>query len=128
MAWTVRRDRRHALVAAPIQSPLGSELLANVIPSERLRSAHVVQDDGCVRSGGAAAADVLAALPATRALGRLAHGFPRTTALLYRVVAARRETFGRLVGAGARRRADGLLQGASVTTAAELRDRPRPGS
>jgi hypothetical protein len=107
----------------PIQSPLGSELLVDIAPSERLRSAHVVRDDGCRRSGGAAAADVLSALPPTRVLGRLARSLPRTTALLYGVVAARRRSFGRLVGKEARRRADGLLKVLSATTAAELKVR-----
>jgi predicted DCC family thiol-disulfide oxidoreductase YuxK len=125
MAWALRRDRRHALVPVPIQSQLGGELLADVSPGERLRSAHVVRDDGSRRSGGAAAADVLSALPATRALGRLARGLPGATALLYRVVAGRRETFGRLVGGEARRRADRLLAAASAATAAQLADRPR---
>jgi predicted DCC family thiol-disulfide oxidoreductase YuxK len=123
MAWAVRRDHRHVLVTAPIQSPLGSELLADVVPSERLRSAHVVRDDGRRRSGGAAAADVLSVLPSTRVLGQLAHSLPRTTALLYGVVAARRKNFGRLVGKEARRRADGLLEASGITTAAELRSR-----
>jgi predicted DCC family thiol-disulfide oxidoreductase YuxK len=119
MAWAVRRDRDHVLAPAPIQSPLGSELLAVLAPSERLRSAHIVRDDGSRRSGGAAAADVLSALPATRILGRLAGGFPRTTDRLYRVVAARRMSFGRLVGTQARRRADDLLASVSAPTAAE---------
>jgi hypothetical protein len=113
------------LVTAPIQSQLGSELLADVVPGDRLRCAHVVRDDGCRRSGGAAAADVLSALPATRALGRVAHSLPRTTALLYGVVAARRKCIGRLVGNEARRRADDLLQATSATTAAELTGRDR---
>lgn len=45
-------------------------------------------DDGCRRSGGAAAAVVLSVLASTRVLGRLAHRLPRTTALLYGVVPA----------------------------------------
>lgn len=126
MAWAVRRDHRHVLVTAPIQSPLGSELLVDVLPGDRLRSAHVVWDDGRRRSGGAAAADVLSVLPSTRVLGRLAHSLPRATAWLYGVVAARRQSFGRLVGREARRRADGLLQASSATTAAELDVRLRP--
>jgi predicted DCC family thiol-disulfide oxidoreductase YuxK len=125
MAWATRRDHRHLLVPVPIQSPLGSELLVDVVPSDRLRSAHVVRDDGCRRSGGAAAADVLSVLPSTLVLGRLAHSLPRTTALLYAVVAARRQGFGRLVGKEARRRADGRLEALSATTAAELRARSR---
>jgi predicted DCC family thiol-disulfide oxidoreductase YuxK len=125
MAWAVRHDRRHVLVTVPIQSPLGCKLLADVVPGERVRSAHVVRDDGRRRSGGAAAADVLSVLAPTRALGRLAHSLPRTTALLYGVVAARRQSFGRLVGEDARRRADDLLQATSATTAAELEARSR---
>lgn len=125
MAWAVRRDHRHVLATVPIQSPLGSELLVDVAPSERLRSAHVIRDDGCRRSGGAAAADVLSALPSTRVLGRLARSLPRATALLYGMVAARRKSFGRLVGKEARRRADDLLGASSAPTAAELDARSR---
>jgi predicted DCC family thiol-disulfide oxidoreductase YuxK len=120
MAWAVKRDNRHVLVTVPIQSPLGCELLIDVSPSERLRWAHVVRDDGCRRSGGAAAADVLSVLGPTRLLGRLADSLPRTTALLYGVVAARRNSFGKLVGREARRRAHDQLPATSATTSAEL--------
>jgi len=120
MAWAVRRDERHVLVAVPIQSPLGSELLVDLAASDRLRSARVVRDDGHRLSGGAAAAEVLDVLPSTRFLGRLAHGLPGTTAFLYRVVARRRVSFGRLVCREARGRADDLLNATSATTAAEL--------
>jgi predicted DCC family thiol-disulfide oxidoreductase YuxK len=125
MAWAVRRDHHHVLVTVPIQSPFGCELLVDVVPSERLRSAHVIRDDGCRRSGGAAAAEVLSVLPPTRVLGRLARSLPRTTALLYDVVAARRKSFGRLVGKEARRRADELLAVPSAPTAVELKVRSR---
>jgi predicted DCC family thiol-disulfide oxidoreductase YuxK len=120
VAWAMGRDRGDALVAVPIQSPLGSELLTEIVAGERLRSAHVVRKDGRRVSGGAAAAEVLSALPATRLLGRVAARLPRGTAVLYRVVAARRETFGRLVGRGARRRADELLASLGATTRADL--------
>jgi predicted DCC family thiol-disulfide oxidoreductase YuxK len=126
MAWAVRHDRDRVLVAVPIQSPLGGELLADMVSSERLRSAHVVGEDGRRRSGGAAGAQVLSALTGTRALGRLARRFPRATELLYRMVATRRHSFGRLVGAEARRRADELLAAQSVSSAAELELRSRP--
>lgn len=109
MAWALRHDRDRVLATAPIQSSLGDELLADMLPSERLCSAHVIRGDGGVRSAGAAAAEVLGALPATRVLGRLAHSFPRATERLYGVVAARRVSIGRLVGRQARRRADELL-------------------
>jgi hypothetical protein len=90
-----------------------------------LRSAHVVRDDGCRRSGGAAVADALSVLPPTRVLGRLARSLPRTTASLYGVVAARRKSVGLLVGNEARRRADDLLGATSAITAAELTRRDR---
>jgi predicted DCC family thiol-disulfide oxidoreductase YuxK len=120
-AWALRRDRDRVLAAAPIQSARGGELLADMPASERLRAAHVVLDGGVRRSGGAAAADVLSALPSTRALGRLAKRLPRTTALLYGVVAARRGSFGRLVGEDARGRADELLAASGAADGCELR-------
>jgi predicted DCC family thiol-disulfide oxidoreductase YuxK len=125
MAWALSHDPRRALVAVPIQSPLGSELLADLSLDERLASAHVVGDDGARDSGGAAAADVLAALPRTRSLAWLARGLPAPTAALYSLVATHRHAFGRFVGAGARRRADRLLQAERVSTAAELDRRTR---
>jgi predicted DCC family thiol-disulfide oxidoreductase YuxK len=125
MAWTLRRDRRRALVAVPIQSQLGSQLLADLSPGERLFAAHAVRDDGTRDSGGDAAAEVLCALPQTRALGRLARRLPTPTAALYGLVAAHRHGFGRLVGGEARRRADQLLQAERVTSAAELGERDR---
>jgi predicted DCC family thiol-disulfide oxidoreductase YuxK len=125
MAWALRLDRRALLVAVPIQSELGGELLADLSASERLSAAHVVEEDGRRRSAGAAAATVLAALAPTRALARLARRSPRTTELLYAAVAGQRAPLGRLVSAGARRRADRLVQATSVTTAAELAGRRR---
>jgi predicted DCC family thiol-disulfide oxidoreductase YuxK len=125
MAWALRRDRRGLLVAVPIQSELGGELLADLSASERRSAAHVVEEDGRRRSAGAAAAAVLAALAPTRPLAGLARRSPRTTQVLYTAVAGQRARLGRLVSAGARRRADRLLQTSSVTTAAELAARRR---
>jgi predicted DCC family thiol-disulfide oxidoreductase YuxK len=119
-AQAVSLDRRGVLVPVPIQSSLGDELLGDLDPSARLRAAHVVGDDGRRRSGGAAAAEVLAALPPTQALARLAHRWPRTTNLLYALVAWRRRDLGRLVGPERRQRADRLLQASSATTAEVL--------
>jgi predicted DCC family thiol-disulfide oxidoreductase YuxK len=127
MAWALSHDARRALVAAPIQSQLGSQLLADLSPDERLAAAHVIHDDGARDSGGAAAAEVLGALPPTRSLGRLARSLPAPTAALYDLVATRRHGFGRFVGREARRRADRLLQAERVTTAAELEQRTGRG-
>jgi predicted DCC family thiol-disulfide oxidoreductase YuxK len=123
MAWALAHDPRRTLVAVPIQSQLGTQLLADLGPDERLAAAHVVRDDGARDSGGAAAAEVLGALPPTRALGRLARSLPAPTAALYGLVATHRHGFGRFVGREARRRADRLLQAERVTTAAELERR-----
>lgn len=125
MAWALRLDRCDLLVAVPIQSELGGELLADLSASERLSAAHVVEEDGHRRSAGAAAEAVLAALAPTRALARLALRFPGTTELLYAAVAGRRGHLGRLVSTRARRRADRVLQASSVTTQAELAARRR---
>lgn len=123
MAWALGHDRRRALVAVPIQSQLGAQLLADLSPAERLDAAHVLRDDGTRKSGGSAAAEVLGVLAQTRALGRLARRLPAPTAVLYGLVAAHRHGFGRYVGGEARRRADRLLQAERVTTAAELGER-----
>jgi predicted DCC family thiol-disulfide oxidoreductase YuxK len=122
-AWALRLDHRSVLVAAPIQSSLGSELLVDLAPGDRLAAAHVVGEDGCRQSGGAAAAEVLGAIDRTRLLARLARSSPRTTDRLYAAVAKRRISLGRFVGRQARRRADRLLDAARVTTAAELKVR-----
>jgi predicted DCC family thiol-disulfide oxidoreductase YuxK len=123
MAWALRLDRQDRLLAAPIQSPLGSELLADLPPEERLAAAHAVTADGHRRSGGAAATEVFGALDRTRLLGHAGRRLPRVTARVYEAVARRRSAAGRLIGASARRRADGLLESASVATAAELEAR-----
>jgi predicted DCC family thiol-disulfide oxidoreductase YuxK len=125
MAWALSHDTRRTLVAAPIQSELGSQLLAELSPSERLAAAHVIREDGARESGGAAAAEVLAQLPRTRLLARVARGLPAPTAAFYGLVATHRHGFGRWVGRGARRRADRLLQAERVTTSAELEQRTR---
>jgi predicted DCC family thiol-disulfide oxidoreductase YuxK len=127
-AWALRRDERRRLVAAPIQSPLGAELLAELSPGERLAAAHAVLPEGRRRSGGAAAAEVLEALDGPRLLARLAHTLPGVTHRVYDAVAGHRAGVSRLVGEGARGRADRLLESESVSTAAELETRSRPAA
>jgi predicted DCC family thiol-disulfide oxidoreductase YuxK len=125
MAWALRHDAGERLVAVPIQSQLGAELLAELDEDERLRAAHVIDEHGARRSGGLAAADVLSALAPTRPLGRLANRAPAPTSLIYGLVASRRHGFGRFLGQRARRRADRLLAAVSVRSAAELSARAR---
>jgi predicted DCC family thiol-disulfide oxidoreductase YuxK len=105
LAWALRRDRDHTLTIAPIQSSTGDELLADLDAAERLRSVHVVHDDGRRTSGGHAVSDVLRELPSAPLLARVA-GIP----IVYRLAAANRSKLSRLVPARAKQRADRLLQ------------------
>jgi predicted DCC family thiol-disulfide oxidoreductase YuxK len=109
VAWGLRRDRRGVLEVLPIQSHLGAELLADLAPEERLRSAHVIHSDRGRESGGAAVRAVLDVLPSARVLRLLAGVWPSMTDRVYDFVAGHRSWFGHLIGAGARRRADELL-------------------
>jgi predicted DCC family thiol-disulfide oxidoreductase YuxK len=125
MAWALRLDRRHLLVAVPIQSALGAELLADLEPSERLSAARVVDEDGRRLSGGAAAAEALGALPPTRGLARLARRLPGTTELLYTAAQAarpagerRRTAARRSPGEGIERHDRGRAGGATALTGA----------
>jgi predicted DCC family thiol-disulfide oxidoreductase YuxK len=97
IAWALERDAHRALAVAPIQSPAGARLLADLPAAERLRSLHVVHDDARRASGGAAVRDVLDALPSARALAWVASRSPRFTDFIYGVVARHRGQIGRLV-------------------------------
>jgi predicted DCC family thiol-disulfide oxidoreductase YuxK len=74
--------------------------------AERMASWHLVAPGGGVRSAGAAFAPLARALRGGAPLAALAERFPRAAERAYRAVADRRSIFGRLVTAGARRRAD----------------------
>ncbi len=92
LAW----DRRRRLRPVAIQSDEGQRLLAAVPAGRRLDSWHLVAD-GEVRSGGAAAPDLFAALPGGRPLAALLRAFPGLTERAYRWVAAHRELLARLL-------------------------------
>jgi predicted DCC family thiol-disulfide oxidoreductase YuxK len=109
LAWALVRDRRGVLTAEPIQSEAGERLLGDLSEEERVRSAHVVHDDGRRTSGGAAVRDVLAAVPAGRGLARVLGLSPRATEIAYRFVADQRTHISKLVPADAKRRADRIV-------------------
>jgi len=109
LAWALKRDRDHALTIAPIQSSKGEQLLADLEPAERLRSVHVVHDDGHRESGGAATRAVLETLPSAHLLTRLAGVSPRLTEFGYRLIANHRSRLSRLVPKAAKQRADELV-------------------
>jgi predicted DCC family thiol-disulfide oxidoreductase YuxK len=98
------RDRRLRLIA--IQSPLGERLLADVPEDLRLESAHLIDGEGKLFSGGEAAAPIAAALPSLAPAAPLLGRLSRPVNASYKLVAANREQFGRLVGSSARERAD----------------------
>lgn len=98
------RDRRLRLIA--IQSPEGERLLADVAPELRLESAHLIDGDGKLFSGGDAAAPIAAALPSLARTAPLLRRLSRPVNASYNLVAANREQFGRLVGSSSRERAD----------------------
>lgn len=100
--WTaeriMRRDRKKALRAVPIQSAEGKELLGDMDEERRMATWHLVGEDGVVRSGGAAVAPLSRLLPGTKPVAILADLFPRNTDRLYRLVANNRERLGRMLG------------------------------
>lgn len=105
LAW----DRNRRVRPVAIQSEEGQRLLADLTPDERLASAHAVDEEGRVRSGGAAAAAILPRLPGGRPFGRLAERAPSAAERSYRAVADRRSPLGRLLPDRAKRWADRLI-------------------
>jgi predicted DCC family thiol-disulfide oxidoreductase YuxK len=98
------RDRRLRLIA--IQSQQGEHLLAAIPPELRLASAHLIDSDGRLYSGGEAAAPIAAALPPLARSAPLLRRLARPVNAGYNLVAVNREKFGRLVGSSSRERAD----------------------
>jgi predicted DCC family thiol-disulfide oxidoreductase YuxK len=92
-------DRRRVLRPLALQDPASDALLPDGLSEQdKMRSWHLVEDDGRVRSGGRAFAPLLAQLPAGKALARLADR-------AYYAVADRRSLWGRFVTATAKDRA-----------------------
>jgi predicted DCC family thiol-disulfide oxidoreductase YuxK len=99
--WAADRIRSRAPDAVEIvaiQSEHGQMLLRRVPTQGRLGSMHAVTPDGRVWSAGAGLAQILGALPHGRAPATVARRFPGLTERLYRAVANRRETLGRILG------------------------------
>jgi predicted DCC family thiol-disulfide oxidoreductase YuxK len=90
-------DRRRRLRPVAIQSARGQELLAAVAPAERLRSAHVVDAEGTLHSGGAAAAVIARELPAGAPVALVLGALPGPTDRAYRFVADHRTGISRFV-------------------------------
>ncbi len=106
VATLLRFDRDQRLRLIAIQSPRGERLLADVAPEQRLASAHLIDADGQLFSGGDAAAPIAAAMPSLARAAPLLRHLARPVNAGYKLVAANREQFGRLVGSSSRERAD----------------------
>ena len=109
MAQLLRWDRDHKLRPVAIQSEEGQLLLAEVPQERRLASAHAIDPDGVVHSGGAAAALIAAALPGGVPFARIARAAPGPVRVAYGLVANNRMSFGRLISTERRARADAAL-------------------
>jgi predicted DCC family thiol-disulfide oxidoreductase YuxK len=106
VALVLTWDRSRRLRPVAIQSEEGQRLLAALPPPDRLASAHVVEADGSVRSGGSVAGPVLRRMPGGGPLARLANRTPRMTERGYRLVADHRSVLGRLIPRRGRRWAE----------------------
>ena len=109
LGWILRWDRRHALRPVALQDPEADDLLAGV--PERMASWHLVDPSGGVRSAGVAMAPLFRLLPGGGPLAALAARYPHAAERGYRWVADHRSWFGRPITAGAKRRADGVIEG-----------------
>jgi predicted DCC family thiol-disulfide oxidoreductase YuxK len=85
------------------------ELLGDLSPDQRMASWHLVAPDGTCSSAGAALPEALALLPGGRLPAAALRRAPRATERGYAWVAAHRSWLGRLVPAGAKRRARGRV-------------------
>jgi branched-chain amino acid transport system substrate-binding protein len=115
LEWILRWDRRGRLRAVAIQSEEGARLLAELDPEARLDSWHLVDPNGEVVSGGAAAAPLARLLPGGRPLAFLFATFPRATERAYRWVADHRGWLARLLRLPALLIAITALAGCSTT-------------
>ena len=106
VAQLLRLDRNRRLRLIAIQSPEGERLLAGVAPELRLASAHLIDGDGQLFSGGEAAAPIAASLPSLARTAPLLRRLSRPVSVSYNLIAANRERVGLLVGSASRERAD----------------------
>jgi predicted DCC family thiol-disulfide oxidoreductase YuxK len=96
LAW----DRHNRLRPVALQDPEAARLLPGMEERQRMRSWHLVTEDGTVYSSGAAVAPLMRLLPGGTPFAAVASAFPRSTESLYRWVARNRGTLGRVLRAG----------------------------
>jgi predicted DCC family thiol-disulfide oxidoreductase YuxK len=99
LALLLSWDRANRLRPVPIQSPRGDDLLADIEPEDRLKSWHVVDAQGVLRSGGAGIPVIFKALHMGAPIADIASRFPTAASQTYDWVAAHRALLGRPLGA-----------------------------
>jgi len=119
VAQLLRLDRDRRLRLHAIQSPLGQRLLADVPEDLRLESAHLIDGEGKLFSGGEAAAPIAAALPRLAPTAPLLRRLSRPVNASYNLIAANRVRIGRLVGNSSRERADRAIAAHQVAFGSE---------
>jgi predicted DCC family thiol-disulfide oxidoreductase YuxK len=97
LAGLLRWDRAVRLRPICLQRPEAADLLADLEPSERMASWHLVSPTGERVSGGAALPPLLRLLPGGRAPAAAFAQFPKLTERGYRWVAEHRSRLARLV-------------------------------
>lgn len=110
LAWLLRWDRRGLLRPSPLQRPEAEAMLAELTPSERMISWHLISPDGARRSGGAAVPALMRLLPGGVVAAVVLERIPRLTDRAYRWVAAHRSRLSRFVPSGSKRRASEYVQ------------------
>jgi len=101
LAW----DRRGRLRPVALDSPEADELVGDLPEEQRMGSWHIVLEGGTRESAGRALAPLMRSLPGGRPPAALVERFPRFADRAYFAAADRRSALGKLVTAGARRRA-----------------------
>jgi predicted DCC family thiol-disulfide oxidoreductase YuxK len=105
LAGLLHWDRAARLRPIPLQEAEAGDLLADLAPSERMASWHLIAPTGARHSAGAAVAPLLRLLPGGRLPAAAFARCPGLTEGAYRWVAERRSRLSGWVPASAKRRA-----------------------
>jgi len=105
LAGLLRWDRGRRVRPVALQRPEADELLADLVPAERMASWHLISPTGARGSGGSAVSPLLRLLPGGRAPAAVFERLPGLTERGYRWVAEHRSKLSSLVPTSAKRRA-----------------------
>jgi predicted DCC family thiol-disulfide oxidoreductase YuxK len=106
LAGLLRWDGGSRLRPLALQRPEAADLLADLCPTERMASWHLISPAGERWSGGAAASQLLSLLPHGRVPAAAFARFPGLTDRAYSWIAGHRTELSKAVPSAAKRRAD----------------------